>query len=69
MTLFHEGLLLGEGLRHRRSKRYELRHEKQVSDKSLHLHHHVEANNMDEAKKIQVCESVKPDEAEAGTFG
>jgi hypothetical protein len=67
--MFCEGLLLGEGLRGRWSLSYKIWQEEHISDKSVHLHHQVEANNIDEVKMIHVYGSVEPDKAEESSFG
>jgi hypothetical protein len=41
---------------------------KQALAKHVHLCHRSEADRRDEVKKTQVCQSVKPDEAEGGSF-
>lgn len=69
LIMFREGLLLGEGLRGRRSLSYKIWQEEHISDKSVHLHHQVEANNIDEVKMIHVYGSVEPDKAEESSFG
>jgi hypothetical protein len=46
-----------------------LRHEEQVLDRSLHLHHQVEVDIRQEVKKILVYGSIKLDEAEGDSFG